>query len=347
MTGVINTLFNSYRQVSPFFEGGVPRCVFLNARHHNDLKVFDNDILAMQQYFYPYAAELKAKNYQSTPVVDVDFFDGHKSQNDLCMILLPQNHEAAVRDIKIGLSLINDDGIIICAAENKAGGARLPKTLKAMGVKSFEQLSKNKARAVWFSKSNMPNTIEDIDVREYLSPQCVEAHPYKTYCGIYGWDKIDVGSELLAQHFDGVLHGRGADLGCGYGYLSIKAMEKNESIESLICIDADYRSIVAAQHNLRSFDCMDVLWDDITKPYKRLKNLDFVIMNPPFHRARNTDIEIGISFINYAAEILKNGGVLYMVSNSQLPYEHYISKAFNDCEILEKKSGFKILCCNK
>ena len=50
--------------------------------------------------------------------------------------------------------------------------------------------------------------------------------------GIYGWQKIDRGSALLIEQLSDVLASmarapkRLADLGCGYGYLSIMAAQQ-------------------------------------------------------------------------------------------------------------------------
>jgi 16S rRNA (guanine1207-N2)-methyltransferase len=44
--------------------------------------------------------------------------------------------------------------------------------------------------------------------------------------GVFGWDKADQGSQLLLQHIPRNLSGRGADFGCGYGFLSSAIMQQ-------------------------------------------------------------------------------------------------------------------------
>jgi 16S rRNA (guanine1207-N2)-methyltransferase len=65
-------------------------------------------------------------------------------------------------------------------------------------------------------------------------------------------------------------------------------------------------------------------------------------MNPPFHEGRMTDSSIGVSFIRNAAAALHKGGMLYMVANSQLPYENVLKDHFGVVTKLDEKSGFKV-----
>ena len=52
-------------------------------------------------------------------------------------------------------------------------------------------------------------------------------------------------------------------------------------------------------------------------------------MNPPFHRGRAAEPEIGAGMIRAAAKALKPGGRLFMVANRQLPYETVLAAVFS------------------
>ena len=88
------------------------------------------------------------------------------------------------------------------------------------------------------------------------------------------------------------------------------------------------------------------IWADLNKP-TTLKNLDFIIMNPPFHEGKSTDIGIGKAFIENAHTALKKHGELYMVANAHLPYEDTLKQTFFKLEKLFEGSGFKIYKATK
>ncbi len=74
---------------------------------------------------------------------------------------------------------------------------------------------------------------------------------------------------------------------------------------------------------------------------------DTVIMNPPFHEGRVTDVSLGQAFIAAAASRLKPGGRLLMVANRQLPYETTLKGLFKNVTLLEEANGFKIFDAKK
>ena len=92
---------------------------------------------------------------------------------------------------------------------------------------------------------------------------------------------------------------------------------------------------------------MHPIWDDLTAPDKLPKNLDFVIMNPPFHSGKGANSAIGIKFIESAHHALKRYGQLYLVANNHLPYERSLEQLFHKHEIIAQKNGFKVICAGK
>ena len=87
-------------------------------------------------------------------------------------------------------------------------------------------------------------------------------------------------------------------------------------------------------------------WFDVTS--EKLDGIyDTVIMNPPFHEGRASDISLGQSFIAAAASRLKKGGRLLMVANRQLPYEATLKGLFKTVNLLEEVRGFKVFDARK
>jgi 16S rRNA (guanine1207-N2)-methyltransferase len=72
------------------------------------------------------------------------------------------------------------------------------------------------------------------------------------------------------------------------------------------------------------------------------RDLDFVVMNPPFHDGGIEDRALGETFIVRAAASLKTGGACWMVANRHLPYEASLGGHFARVRQVEQGDGYKI-----
>lgn len=338
-SAAIETLFYVFdKNLLPRPEPGA-RVLFMNAQYHVGLEGFPKDTLVLQQCFQPHYAALEARGYKAGDDIPEDNAQGRSF--DLAFIALPKNRIEAAGLVAQALDCLADDGILLCAAENKAGGTRIKKMMQSFGLEISDDVSKHKSRAVWAYK----NGCDDGAVKRAIQGgafQNVLAADYVSRPGIFGWDKIDKGSALLAQNLPDDLKGHGADFGCGYGYLSRHVLSCNPAIRSLVCIDADSRAVEAARRNLASSECdVRYIWADLTKP-AGLERLDFIVMNPPFHEGKKADSDIGVLFIKTAARSLKKNGTLWMVANNQLPYEEVLAQEFFHVEKISQGQGFKV-----
>ncbi len=304
--------------------------LFLNAQDHPYLKNFD---LTSVQYFKPYAAALERAGLKI--VVEGGPYDyalvlGTKSRMETEIFLA-----RAVTSLKEG-------GMLIAAADNKEGAGRLKKMLQSLGFDQIAEQSKNKSRVCWsvnksLNKDVLSAWLAQDNVREI-------AGGFFSRPGIYGWDKIDKGSALLADNLPSDLKGHGADFGCGYGYLSKAVLETSPKIKSIEFMDADSRAVAMTSKNLEKFEAKKTaLWCDLTLPSAALDNkFDWIVMNPPFHEGKKSDSDIGVAFIKNAYASLRRKGVLYMVANNQLPYERVLSEIYFESAMIAQGGGFKV-----
>ncbi|HEU4837815.1 MAG TPA: methyltransferase, partial [Micavibrio sp.] len=85
-------------------------------------------------------------------------------------------------------------------------------------------------------------------------------------------------------------------------------------------------------------------WHDATKPLPDSSLLfDHIIMNPPFHTGKKTDISLGKAFLFMAATHLKKNGALSLVANVHLPYEEILETCLRNVKQVVVENGFKIL----
>lgn len=312
--------------------------LFLNARWHEALASASAERLHVQQYFKPFAKQLSAHGL--SVISDMPQEAAHY---DVVLIKLPKNKIEALYLIAAGLQAIKSEGVLVCAADNKAGGTRIKKMLKDFGISDVAEQSKFKARVVW--SAIHPDQLNHNAIRTTLKDgekQSILDDTFQSIPGMFGWNKIDQGSKLLTDHLP-KLSGIGADFGCGYGYLSAHILDTSPEIKELYCIDADQRAITCVQENLKTYTAVQhAIWDDLTSTDHPLHSLDFIVMNPPFHEEKRTDTSIGERFIKYAAAALRTHGDLWMVANNNLPYEEILSQSFSKVEKPYEGQGFKI-----
>ncbi|APX69823.1 MULTISPECIES: class I SAM-dependent methyltransferase [unclassified Brucella] len=228
---------------------------------------------------------------------------------------------------------------------------------KKLGIDSFrkwagniaeisDRMSKNHAVVFWLRR---PDDLDEAFIAD-LKPLAADIEGgFRTEPGMFSHGAIDKGSALLARHMEKIVFGNVADLGAGWGYLAAQCLKYADRIKNIDLYEADYEALEAARGNLErlgasipiSFNWFDVTSEKIAGIY------DTVIMNPPFHEGRVTDVSLGQSFIAAAASRLKPGGRLLVVANRQLPYELTLKGLFKTVTLLEEAEGFKIFDAKK
>ena len=225
---------------------------------------------------------------------------------------------------------------------NDMGGKSLEKTLLHLFPDAASE-SKNKARYITLRKTDyISESTEEIlnQWRAYNELQYVESIGCYSMPGIFGWDKIDKGSQILTTTLPD-LSGVIADFGCGYGYLTDFLLSKNSKIKTLYAFDIDPKAIKACTKNVTDSRAI-IEQADCTKKIADLPLCDAIVMNPPFHNGSKQDHDMGVNFIKTASYHLKKSGHLYMVANVHLPYEKIMRGEFDTVEKLYEGNGFKI-----
>ncbi|MDQ3268664.1 MAG: class I SAM-dependent methyltransferase, partial [Pseudomonadota bacterium] len=163
--------------------------------------------------------------------------------------------------------------------------------------------------------------------------------------GVFAWDRIDPASRLLAEHLPASLAGRAADLGAGFGYLSVELLARCPAIHALDLYEAEGRALDLARRNLSpqaSRAQLGFYWHDVTTGLAQ--QYDVIVSNPPFHTQSRADRpDIGRRFIAVAADALKPGGRLWLVANRHLPYEAVLTESFGSVRTAAQQDGFKII----
>jgi 16S rRNA (guanine1207-N2)-methyltransferase len=234
------------------------------------------------------------------------------------------------------LRALRSGGRLTVLALKDRGGQRLANELVEFGC-TVDQVSRRHHRICTAAR---PELLLGLD--EAIAAGRIQVPPALglwSQPGIFSWDRPDSGSRMLIRHLP-PLKGVGADLGCGVGLLSLAALE-SPALQSISLVDIDRRAIDSARRNVLD-QRAEFIWCDVRQGMHDIQDLDFVVMNPPFHDGGAEDRTLGEAFIRRAAAFLKPGGVCWLVANRHLPYEVHLKALFAKVRQVEQYEGFKI-----
>lgn len=289
------------------------------------------------QDFKPHADALQALGYSATPVVEAERYAR-------VLLLPPRQRQAARALLARALEHCAEDGQVLLAAANDEGARSLQSDLAALAG-PLQALTKQHCRGVW----SAPLRASQINVALCAEWRALDALRDNAagFCsrpGLFAWDRIDPGSQLLAAQLPATLSGAVADLGAGWGYLSSQLLQRCPGIEQLDAYEADARALEPARINLARIAHparVELRWHDVTRGLPR--RYDAIISNPPFHVDRADRPELGRAFIARAAAALLPHGQLWLVANRHLPYEATLAAHFGRVEVLTQAQGYKVL----
>jgi len=234
----------------------------------------------------------------------------------------------ALRALKPGARLV-------ALARKDKGGARIGRELAEFGCRVEETGRRHHRICVVDVPDRLVGLKEAIDA---CAPRHVAALSAVSQPGLFSWDRLDDGTALLLDRLP-VMKGAGADLGCGAGLIA-RAVLQSPDVTILHLIDIDRRAIFSSQENL-SDSRAQFHWCDL-QIGPELKDLDFVVTNPPFHLAGEESRALGQTFVRRAHNMLRSGGVLWLVANQHLPYEEPLRDAFTHVTRACEQGGYKV-----
>jgi 16S rRNA (guanine1207-N2)-methyltransferase len=283
---------------------------------------FRPDFLALQKVGYVVSSTVPDGPFDAALVLA----GRHRGQNEL-----------RVAD---ALERVVPGGLILVAGSKDEGVASLRKRLAEL-VSIEGQSPKFHGLAVWFRHPADAPAIAAILRAE--NPSLLVAGGFRTAPGMFSHDRVDAGSQLLADCLPPDLSGRLADFCAGWGYLAVTAAERCPGIKSFDLYEADFDSLEAAKANLADLSVpVRFFWHDLlSEPVA--ERYDAVLMNPPFHKGRAGEPSIGQGMIKTAAASLRKGGRLFMVANRHLPYEETLAQTFSSHARIADQGGFKAI----
>lgn len=244
--------------------------------------------------------------------------------------------------LALALRALKTGGELIALAPKDKGGSRLKGELTAFGG-AVDEAARRHHRICTVIRGDGLKGL-DAAIAEG-APRIVGDLGLWSQPGVFSWDRIDPGTAALLQALP-PLAGQGADLGCGVGLLARAALA-SPAVTRLHLIDLDRRAVGCARRNVVDDPRAHFAWADAALPDALPQDLNFVVMNPPFHAAGWENKGLGQRFIEAAHRSLKKGGSLWMVANRHLPYEPVLEPLFARFERRDRGGGYKVFEAKK
>lgn len=332
----LKTLFHPFEaEALPLPQKG-GRVLFLGAEPGFRLPEGFDAELHLVQGFRPHFRVLERAGHTVTPRPEGDAFGAalvlvgrHRGQNEMRIA------EAVAR--------VAPGGLIVVAGGKEDGIDSLRKRIDEL-VPVEGHLPKHHGIAFWLRRP------VDLAIAEKLraaNPVALIDGRFRTAPGMFSFDRIDAGSKLLVDNLPKDLRGNIADFCAGWGYVAAEVAASSPGITGLDLYEADFDALEAAKGNIGvtsiepGFFWIDLLSEPVERRY------DVIVMNPPFHRSRAAEPEIGAGMIQTAGKALKPGGRLFMVANRQLPYEPVLKAVFSSHSELARDGMFKVFAARR
>lgn len=237
------------------------------------------------------------------------------------------------------LRVLAPGGRMTAFAPKDRGGLRMKKELEALGCEVGESARRHNRICLVVRPAVIKGLDEAIAAG---APRRISEDGLWTQPGVFSWDRLDAGTNALLQVLP-EFSGAGADFGSGIGLLALNVLAAPK-ITKLTLVELDRRALDVSQRNVTDPRAAFV-WGDVRQT--ELKDLDFIVSNPPFHDGGSEDKTLGQAFITAAAGALRKGGVLWMVANRHLPYEAILGESFAKVRLVAEGSGYKVFEARK
>lgn len=247
-----------------------------------------------------------------------------------CIFFRVAKEKAVVHQvISSAAELLRDRGTLWLAGHKDEGTKTyLAKAEDLFGCKAMVKRGKEQLYAGHLDLYKKGQALPDDDYHQLRQMQMKEGETYWTKPGLFGWKRIDQGSEFLSESLTKQLahsgkdlsESRVLDLGCGYGYLGIKAAELGA--KEIVATDNCAAAILACRQNLsecksesepKDFQCIASDCADEVRG-----KFDLILCNPPFHSGFSSSSELHLRFIGAIKKKLKPEGQALVVVNQFL-----------------------------
>jgi 16S rRNA (guanine1207-N2)-methyltransferase len=190
---------------------------------------------------------------------------------------------------------------------------------------------------VWAQRPGIaPNTWHEMGIT-------IKNHSLKLYSlpGIFSYDRLDPGTQILLSAVDIQIGAQFLDLGCGYGIIGLIAGLSGAAPVDLV--DVNLLAVAATRKNIISngIKSAAVLPSDVLQSVSD-HQFDQILTNPPFHSGKAVDYQMSHAFIEQSWRHLKPGGEFNLVANQFIRYDNLMKPLFRQITVLAESNGYRV-----
>nr|WP_231939192.1 16S rRNA (guanine(1207)-N(2))-methyltransferase RsmC [Candidatus Erwinia haradaeae] len=167
----------------------------------------------------------------------------------------------------------------------------------------------------------------------------------KSLPGVFGYNGLDHGTQLLLSTFSPGIQGKILDIGCGTGVISA-VIASRSPLANIMLTDVSAAALAASKATLL---CNNLTGTVIaSNVYSKITGyFNMIVANPPFHDGSKVTLDIARTLIRGAPEFLYKGGELRIVANAFLPYHHILNEVFGHYTVIIHNKYFKVYSAKK
>lgn len=271
------------------------------------------------------------------------------------IIIIPKGRKLARRWLFDAYRCLKDGGILYLAGANKEGVQSIAKdasdlfnTPKILGYKKghrLYRLIKNRGSddlPSWACEPGIfPSTWNEFNVSVNN-----EAYKIRTLPGVFAYDHIDEGTQMLLEWMHVQPGNQLLDIGCGCGIIGMHAARIGA--KNVFLADNQIYSVMSTEENLRINNISNgsVYISDLFATLPNVK-FDMILSNPPFHSGKNVEYQIAQTLITHGYHTLNKGGSLVIVANRFIRYDHIMNDIFGNIDIIKADTKYHLLSSHK
>ena len=174
-----------------------------------------------------------------------------------------------------------------------------------------------------------------------------EDFKFYTDNGVFSKDGVDFGTKVLLENFSSQKEvANVADIGCGYGVISIVLAKQNPGY-SFTMVDVNNRSLELTKKNIELNRIENKVEIIESSSFDNVKgDFDIVLTNPPIRAGKKIVHQIMIDSFNHLSE----SGELWVViqkKQGMASCKKLLEETFSFVEVIAKNKGYYILKASK
>lgn len=315
-------------------------------------KVPQGQVLTLARDLREVTAAQRTLAHVANATATADVFPPTGSVWDQVVLIIPKGRRYARTLLLAAWQALHPNGHLLLIGSGQTGAnavftdaERLFGNVTVVGYKKHQRIARSIRNAPLpdplppeFSEPGVaPGTVATLTVPCPPGEFTLLTHP-----GIFSWDALDAGTELLLEALTVRPGERVWDVGCGAGVIGLVAAQMQAGV--VLMSDVNLLAVAYARQNVERNELSDrvqvVAADGINPQHGQW---DLIVSNPAFHEGHTVDTGMADALIAQARPLLAPNGRLLLVANRFLAYDKKMLQYYKNVTRLVDTPQFHVL----